>query len=161
MLKRFEDPGSKLKAQKCSFGKTKVTFRGLISFYWKFITDFASKVAPLHKLWRKRAEFTSDSNCESAFKTFKEVLTRYSLLRYPDFLLLYFLYIDACDIDIGTVLAQSGFDGEWIIAYARMSLQPKLAELCCDGKGSVCYCVWCEILQTLSIWPNIHCDNWP
>lgn len=159
VLKRFEDSGLKLKAQKCSFGKTEVaflghkisatgispdtdkvksihnfpepsnvselrSFLGLISYYRKFVKDFASKAAPLHKLLRKGVEFIWDSNCESAFKTFKEALTSYPILRYPDFSLPFVLYTDACDTGIGAVLAQDGPDGERTIAYASKSLKP-------------------------------------
>lgn len=73
---------------------------------------------------KERNNVNPHSNCESAFRTFDEALTRYSLLRYPDFLLLFVLFIDACDIGIGADLTQNGFDVEWIIAYASMSLQP-------------------------------------
>lgn len=75
---------------------------------------------------KERNNVNPHSNCESAFRTFDEALTRYmySLLRYPDFLLLFVLFNDACDIGIGAVLTQNGFDVEWIIAHASKSLQP-------------------------------------
>ena len=100
------------------------SFIGLISYYRKFIKNFANKAAPLHKLLKKGVKFTWDSECESAFQEFKVVLTSYPILRYPDFSLPFVLYTDACDTGIGAVLAQNGPDGERTIAYASRSLKP-------------------------------------
>lgn len=68
------------------------SFHGLISYYRKFVKDFASKAVPLHKPLRKGVELIWDSNCESAFKTFKEALTSYPILGYPDFSLPFVQY---------------------------------------------------------------------
>lgn len=80
------------------------SFFGFIFYYWKFVKDFVSKVVFLYKFLRKGVEFIWDSNCESVFKIFKEVLISYFILRYFDFLFLFVLYIDVCDIGIGVVL---------------------------------------------------------
>lgn len=80
------------------------SFFGFIFYYWKFVKDFVSKVVFLYKFLRKGVEFIWDSNCESVFKIFKEVLISYFILRYLDFLFLFVLYIDVCDIGIGVVL---------------------------------------------------------
>lgn len=92
-------------------------------------------------------------------KRSKRSLTRYSLLKYPDFSLPFVPYIEACDICIGAVLAQNGSDGKRIIAYASKSLQPNSQNYAVIEKEVLAIVLGVKYFRHLSIWPNIHCDD--
>lgn len=100
------------------------SFVGLISYYRKFIADFATKAAPFHQLLRKNIKFMWTDECERTFDFFKQALITFPILQYPDFKLSFILYTDACDTGLGVVLAQHGPEGERTLAYASRSLKP-------------------------------------
>ena len=100
------------------------SFVGLISYYRKFIPDFASKADSFHKLLRKGTKYIWDENCVRTFDMFKQALTQYPILHYPDFNLPFLLMTDACDTGLGIVLAQQGPEGERVIAYASRTIKP-------------------------------------
>ena len=91
-------------------------FIGLVSYYRKFIRDFAKKAEPLHWLLRKGIKFLWDDECERTFDSFKQALIHYPILHYPDFELPFLLFTDAYDIRLEIVLAQKGPEGERTIA---------------------------------------------
>ena len=43
------------------------SFLGLCTYYRRFVQDFASVAAPLHRLIRKGAQFLWDEACQTAF----------------------------------------------------------------------------------------------
>ena len=81
-------------------------FIGFTSYYRKFIKNFASIAAPLHKLTTKYARFVWSQQCQEAFDLLRESLISAPILCYPDFSLPFILYTDASDVGIGAVLAQ-------------------------------------------------------
>ena len=60
-------------------------FPGLISYYRRFISQFAHVASPLHNLTRKGVEFCWTSECQQAFEQLKWKLTEAPILVYPDF----------------------------------------------------------------------------
>ena len=69
-------------------------FIGFTSYYRKFIKNFASIAAPLHKLTNKYARFVWSHQCEEAFDLLRESLISAPILCYPDFSLPFIVYTD-------------------------------------------------------------------
>ena len=81
-------------------------FIGFTSYYRKFIKNFVSIAAPLHKLTNKYARFVWSQQCQEAFDLLWESLISAPILCHPDFSLPFIVYTDASDVGIGAVLAQ-------------------------------------------------------
>lgn len=78
----------------------------------------------INNLTRKSTPFVWDENCQAAFDTLKQALTEAPILAYPDFTLLFDLYVDASGEGIGMVLGQGHERKERVVAYAGRSLNP-------------------------------------
>ena len=136
------------------------SFIGLVSYYRKFVPDFAKKAAPLHALLKKGVKYLWNPDCVECFETFKKALIQYPILRYLDFELPFVLYTDACDTGLGVVLAQIGPDGERTLAYASRSLKSNERNYAVIEKEALAiYFRNLEIFQTLSVWPKSDCHN--
>ena len=81
-------------------------FIGFTLYYCKFIKNFTSIAAPLHKLTNKYACFVWSQQCQEAFDLLRESLISAPILCYPDFSLPFIVYTDASDVRIGAVLIQ-------------------------------------------------------
>ena len=103
------------------------SFVGLASYYRRFVPQFASVAAPLHRLTKKDVAFEWSSECEAAFSKLKSLLTEAPVLVYPRFGKgeHFLLETDASGVGLGAVLSQQQSDGRYHpIAYASRSLQP-------------------------------------
>lgn len=80
--------------------------------------------APLNHLLRKHVPFKWDTNCQQAFDSLKEALVTAPILAFPDFTLLFDLYVDASLDGIGLTLGQIQNGNEVAIAYAGPDLTP-------------------------------------
>ena len=99
------------------------SFLGLVSYYRKFIPDFAKKSNPLTNLLKKQQPFNWDDNVENAFVLLKDSLVKSPILCYPDFTKPFTLLCDASGIGLGIVLTQVTDSGERTIAYASRQLR--------------------------------------
>jgi len=94
-------------------------FLGLVSYYRRFIKDFAKIATPLHQLMRKDQSFTWTTEHQEAFEELKSRLTLAPILIYPDFEKPFVLYTDASSFGLNVVLSQKTNDGkEHVVAYA-------------------------------------------
>ena len=103
------------------------SFVGLASYYRRFVPQFASVAAPLHRLTKKDVAFEWSPECEAAFCKLKSLLTEAPVLVYPRFGKgeHFLLETDASGVGLGAVLSQQQSDGRYHpIAYASRSLQP-------------------------------------
>ena len=82
------------------------SFLGTMSYYRKFIPNFAGCAVKLIALTKKYARFSWDKDCQNAFEYLKESLSVVPLLTYPDVNKDYILYTDASDCAVGSVLTQ-------------------------------------------------------
>ncbi|KAH9594390.1 hypothetical protein MS3_00005796 [Schistosoma haematobium] len=102
------------------------SFLGLASYYRRFVRDFASLAAPLHRLTHKGRKFLWTSECQQAFDALKAQLTSPPILAFPDTSAdggEFILDTDASSSAIGAVLSQVARDGhERVIAYASRRL---------------------------------------
>ncbi|CAF1258467.1 unnamed protein product [Didymodactylos carnosus] len=99
------------------------SFVSLVSYYRRFVKNFASIAYPLNRLRKKNVLFIWDENCRQAFQELKLKLTTAPVLRYRDFTQPFTVFTDACKQGLGGVLSQV-FDGqECGIAYASQGLK--------------------------------------
>ncbi|KAM1465007.1 hypothetical protein ACFXTO_044582 [Malus domestica] len=70
----------------------------------RFIKDFSKIAQPLCRLLQKEVAFEFNKECETAFKTLKDMLTSAPIIMPPDWSLLFELMCDASDYALGVVL---------------------------------------------------------
>nr|CAH8829254.1 unnamed protein product [Trichobilharzia regenti] len=105
------------------------SFMGLASYYRRFVQNFASIAAPLHRLTEKGRKFVWTNECQVAFDTLKKRLTSPPVLSFPDTSAgsgPFILDTDASAHAIGAVLSQTTSDGQIrVIAYASRMLDKR------------------------------------
>ena len=85
-------------------------YLGMIGFYRKFCSNFATVVAPLTQLLKKNSKFHWSVSCQTAFDNSKSLLTSNPVLITPDYQKPFNLAVDASDIGVGAVLFQETQD---------------------------------------------------
>ena len=100
-------------------------FLGATGLYRRFIEGYSKITRPLHYLTKKDVKFAWNDECQKAFNTLKDALTRDSLLGYPDFTKPFILATDASAIALGGTLSQKDKSGRIRpISYTGRSLTP-------------------------------------
>ena len=100
------------------------SFLGLVSYYRRFVPNFAIVANPLFALTRKDAPYEWSEACQNAFQHLKDTLASSSVLAFPDFSKELFLETDTSKEGLGAVLSQSEPDGNIRpIAFASRTLQ--------------------------------------
>lgn len=97
-------------------------FIGLISWYRRFVENFASRTSPLTQLTKKNYPFVWDNAAEKAFLDIKQCLISAPILTCPDFSRPFVIQTDASQVGLGCVLSQEFSEGEQVIAYASRTL---------------------------------------
>ncbi|GBG78493.1 hypothetical protein CBR_g26521 [Chara braunii] len=87
------------------------SFLGLSSYYWKFVPRFSIIARPLSRLTSENVSYAWDAACTEAFRTLKEALVSYPVLRIADPKLTFVVTTDASQYGIGAVLQQDDGDG--------------------------------------------------
>lgn len=95
---------------------------GTCGWYRRFIPNFASIVAPITNLLRKKQKFEWTPTCAAAFDKIKECLVSAPIISCPDFNRPFCVQTDASDYGLGAVLTQDGEDGEQVVSYISRSL---------------------------------------
>ena len=78
----------------------------MAGYYRKFIKNFSDVVLPLTDLFRKEKKFQWSVEFEEACHKIKSILTKYPLLRSPDFTKPFALAKNASDFGVWSVLLQ-------------------------------------------------------
>lgn len=110
--------------------KTKKEVRallGLVSYYRKFIPNFAALTAPLTDLTKngKPNQVVWDEPCERALNSVKQRLATSPILHLPDFSKEFIVRTDASNEGIGAVLLQDHDGKLFPVMYASKKLQPR------------------------------------
>ena len=87
-------------------------FLGFANFYRKFIKDYSKVVLPLTQLTHKDQPFIWSSDASEAFESLKRAFTTAPILAHVDPTKRFILEADASDFALGSVLSQTGDDGQ-------------------------------------------------
>lgn len=98
------------------------SFLGLVGYYRRFIENFSQIATPLNFLTKKDTKFQWITECELAFRRFKEILVAPPLLQFPNFDKPFFLTTDASGKAIGAVLSQGVIGTDLPISFASRTL---------------------------------------
>ena len=79
---------------------------GMLSFYRRFLPNMAVVAAPMTELLKKDVEFNWSNACEESLRKLLGLLMRKTMLAFPDFSQPFILTTDACQLGLGSVLAQ-------------------------------------------------------
>lgn len=99
-------------------------FVGLISWYRRFVPDFATVAEPLHSLTKgkkKPSRLSWNTEADNAFLKLKSLLVSSPVLTTPDFNLPFNIHCDASSTGLGVVLCQGPEDSP--IAFASRQLR--------------------------------------
>ena len=102
-------------------------FLGFVSYYRKFIPNFAQIAAPLHSLTEKAKSWQWSQQCSDAFDQLKGKLLSPPILSFPQFDKVFVVDTDASQQGLGAVLSQ---EGDRVIAYASRVLTKAERQYC-------------------------------
>jgi hypothetical protein len=95
------------------------SFIGLCNYYKIYVQDSSIINHPLYALLKKDVVWTWSDEAQEAFNTFKEKLSKFAILRRPDFNKVFILHTDWSTLNIGAILGQLDEERkEYVIAYA-------------------------------------------
>ena len=98
-------------------------FLCLVSYYQRFVQDFAKTAKPLHRLTEKTNKFEWTRNCQEAFNDLRLKLVSATILAFPDYTKPFTLDTDASNTGVGVVLSQLDDNGaERVVAYASRTI---------------------------------------
>ena len=104
---------------------------GFMSYYRRFVPNFAQLAKPLHSLMGKSKKegggqsvpFVWSRECQVAFDKLREHFMSSPVLAYPDFSLPFTLTTDGSLIGLGAVLSQRQAGVERVVAFASRGLR--------------------------------------
>ena len=106
------------------------TFIGTVSYYKRFIKDFASICRPLYDLTKTGRKYEWTEECETAFETLKGRLVTAPIMAYPIPGTRYIVDTDSSGYAIGSVLSQIQDGEERVICYGSRVLKPAEQKYC-------------------------------
>ncbi|KAJ8385322.1 hypothetical protein AAFF_G00190380 [Aldrovandia affinis] len=90
------------------------SFLGLVSYYRKYVQDFATIARPLHCLTDRGQPYVWDDPCAQAFNVLQTALITAPVLAYPDANRPFILDTDASNVGVGAILSQQSDSGEQV-----------------------------------------------
>jgi hypothetical protein len=91
-------------------------FLGMVNFYRDMWKGRSHVLAPLTELASKKKPFQWKEEEQKAFELIKKIMSRATLLSFPDFSKPFHIYADASDYQLGSVIMQ---DGKPLAFYSR------------------------------------------
>lgn len=108
----------------------------LVSYYEKFIKNYASIAAPLYEISEPKKKFICYECHDEAFKTLQDAINSNSVVYSYDPNLNIRLECDASKYGIGVVFSQQQSNGEWRqVRYASKKLSGSQLKLNSFGEG--------------------------
>ncbi|XP_026203899.1 uncharacterized protein LOC113154109 [Anabas testudineus] len=103
-------------------------FLGFANFYRKFIRNFSTIAAPLHRITSAKVRFTWSPEAQQAFQSLKDSFCSAPILTLPDPKLQFILEVDASDTGAGAVLSQRSVSDQRLHPCAFFSRRLTKAE---------------------------------
>jgi len=128
-VKRYKQPANVAEMQR---------FLGLISYFRKFIKDFALKAKPLYNLLRKDVPFEFNKECERSYEILKKELTSDPVLALYNSSAETELHTDACASGIGYKNNNMG-SGLWSHIIVSRPIRPNRDIIVLNWKCSLSY----------------------
>lgn len=97
-------------------------FLGIVSWYRRFVPEFATLAFPLTSMLKKGKHWRWTEDQQTVYEILKVRLTEAPVLACPDFSVPFTLQTDASDYGLGAVLTQVLDGAERVIAYASRVL---------------------------------------
>jgi hypothetical protein len=120
-------------------------FIGLCNYYKIYVQNFGTIVHPSYALLKKDVAWTWSEEAHEAFKTLKEKLLEFPILRRLDFSKVFIIHINWNALGIGAILGQLDEEGkEYVIAYASQS-NNKVENNYSSYKGECLVIIWVVI----------------
>ena len=120
-------------------------FVGLVNYYRDMWVRRSDVLAPLTVLTSKKTKWAWGSKEQQAFDTMKKIISKDTLLAYPDFNDEFVIHTDASDYQLGAVIAQKGKP----IAFYSRKLKPEQTRYTTTEKELL------SIVETLKEFRNI------
>ena len=98
------------------------SFMGMVSYYRRFVKDFAKISRPLTELTKKDVRWKWSEECEEAYRRLIDEVTHAPILVYPDYEKTFYVTTDASGDGIGAVLSQKHEGRHRPIAYYSRGL---------------------------------------
>jgi hypothetical protein len=110
-----------------------------------YVQDFNTIVHPLYALLKKDVTWTWGEEAKEAFNTLQEKLSKFPILRRPDFSKVFILHTDMSALGVGDILGQLDEESkEYVIAYTFQS-NNKAKNNYFSYKGECLVVVWVVI----------------
>ncbi len=94
------------------------SFIKLCNQYRIYVQDFSTIIHPLYALLKKDVAWTWSEEAQEAFDTFKEKLSKFPILRRPDFSKVFILHTNQSALGISAIFGQLDGEGkEYVIVY--------------------------------------------
>jgi hypothetical protein len=100
------------------------SFTGVSNYYRGYIPKFAIIMEPLYGVSQASKKFFWSRQAQESFDKIKELLSKFPILRHPDYSLPFKLQTDASDRGLGAVLSQVVNGQEHVVLYLSRTLQP-------------------------------------
>jgi transposase InsO family protein len=127
-LREFPAPKTKKELERCL---------GLLTYFRKFIRNFATKAKPLTKLLRKESPFLWSSECNDAFKSLKTEILNCDCLQLPDYSQEFTVETDASDVGAGAILTQQIAGQTKIIEFFSKTFSEREAHMAAFEKEAL------------------------
>ncbi len=97
-------------------------FIGLCNYYRIYVQDLNIITHPLYAFLKKDVAWTWNEEAQEAFNRLKEKLSKFPILRTPNFNKVFILHTDQSALGISVILGRLDEEGkEYVIAYASPS----------------------------------------
>jgi hypothetical protein len=95
------------------------SFIQLCNYFKIYVQDFNTIAHPLYALFKKDVAWTWSEEAQEVFNTLKEKLSKFPILKRPDFNKVFILHINWSALGIGVLPSQLDEEGKkYVIAYA-------------------------------------------
>ncbi len=112
------------------------SFIGLCNYYMIYVQDFSTIVHPLYALLKKDVAWTWSEEAREIFDTLKEKLSKFPILKTPDFNKVFILHINWSALGIGAIFGQLD-EARNMLSPMHLEATTKLRTTTLHTRGSI------------------------